>query len=151
MSSRALQTMFQQPAFQIRVGERLSKRMSLTSGEIAHFAGLCEDMNPLHHDQEFAQQSRYGEIVAAGAHTTSLLIGSSGTYFSGHGRMMVGLEYQYRLLAGVRAGEIDLIWEIVDVQQTRSGKQVVTIEGAVMQEGQIAVEAKGKVLVAEKL
>jgi 3-hydroxybutyryl-CoA dehydratase len=150
MSSRMLQTTTQQPFLPIRVGDHVTKQVLLTPAEISHLAQLCGDHNPLHHDQEFARRSRYRDIIAAGAHTSGLLIGLSGTYFSA-GWEMVGLEYEYQLLGGVRAGEINLIWEIVAIEPTKNGQQIVTIEGAIEQDGRIMVKAKGKVLVAEKL
>ena len=137
----------------ICVGEHIVEQMSLTRMEIANFATLCGDLNPLHHDENYAQQTRFGGVIACGPHSTSLMMGLIATYFS-QGRAMLGLEFNFRFLKAVKAGDsITIDWEIISVEPKASLQgEIVTVEGTVTnQQGQIALTGRGKVLVVDKL
>ncbi len=54
---------------------RFSKSVSLSAAEISAFADAAGDPNPIHHDPEWAKQSRYGGIVASGPQTSAMLMG----------------------------------------------------------------------------
>ena len=43
------------------------------------FAKDAGDLNPLHHDEGFAQQSPYKGLITSGAQTSSLLLGATAT------------------------------------------------------------------------
>jgi acyl dehydratase len=58
----------------IRVGERLSSQMILSPEEIATFARLSGDLNPLHHDEAYAQQTRFGGVIVSGPQLISLMM-----------------------------------------------------------------------------
>lgn len=72
--------------------ERFSSEVKLTPAAVADFAHAAGDDNPVHHDQAFAASSRYGRLIASGAHTTALLLGLIGSHYSKKGSM-VGLEF----------------------------------------------------------
>jgi 3-hydroxybutyryl-CoA dehydratase len=135
----------------LQKGQCIVKQITVSPEEISYFAALCGDTNPLHHDPSIARQSRFQDIIACGGHTTSLLIGASGTYFSGPDQQMVGVKYEYDLITPIKAGQIQLHWEIVEIEPTRSGKTLATLVGKIVQDGKTAVAARGKILVAEKL
>ena len=73
-------------------GERFSCKVSLTPGSVAAFAKGVGDTNPVHHDSEFAETTRYGRLIASGTHTTALLLGLTASHYSKQGAM-VGLEF----------------------------------------------------------
>jgi 3-hydroxybutyryl-CoA dehydratase len=139
----------------ITIGERFSVEYTLSEAEIAHFATLSGDFNPLHHDPEYARRSRYGSIIACGPHTVSLMLGLTATHFtqSGSGGG-VGLEYSCRFRRAVKAGEaIHIEWIITNVEHSeRLGGDIVFMEGRSFNDaGEVKVTATGKILVTEHI
>ncbi len=137
----------------IQIGERITGQVSLTREEIARFATLCGDQNPLHHDESHARQTRFGGIIACGPHITSLMMGLTATHFSRDGAML-GLEFTFRFRKAVKADEqITMEWEIVAAEYKASLQgSLVTLHGkATNQEGQEALTGTGKILATEKL
>ena len=65
----------------IRVGEKLSRTLRYSRDDIAAFARLSSDQNPLHHDVLVAQRARFGEIIASGEQTAAILMGMLATHF----------------------------------------------------------------------
>src|ERR1700694_1971936 len=78
----------------------------------AHAAG---DVNPVHHDAEFALSTRYRRVIASGTQTAALLLGLTASHFSKAGAM-VGLEFSVRFLRPIYADEtIRLEWLVIKV------------------------------------
>jgi len=50
-------------------------RRTVTEADIVTFAGLSGDFNPLHVDEEFAKQTRFGKRIAHGALTFAIMTG----------------------------------------------------------------------------
>ena len=71
----------------VAVGETCARSLRLSREQIAQFAELTGDSNALHHDAEAARRARHGEIIAAGQHTTSMMIGLASTHFSRPGEI----------------------------------------------------------------
>ncbi|QBD76435.1 hypothetical protein EPA93_10600 [Ktedonosporobacter rubrisoli] len=137
----------------ICVGEHIVRQISLTREEIANFATLCGDLNPLHHDENYARQTRFGGIIACGPQVTSLMMGLVATYFS-QGQAMLGLEFNFRFLKAVKAEDtITIDWEITSVEPKASLQgDIVSLAGVASNlQGQTVIAGKGKVLVMEKL
>lgn len=101
----------------------------------------------------FAASTRYGRLIASGAHTTALLLGLTAAHFSQRGAM-VGLEFWVRFRRPVFADEtVRLQWLVIKV--TPSAKlegDIVELRGRIQgQDGATALGAKGRVLVTERL
>ena len=60
------------------VGQRASRRLTLTAEHVQKFAEISGDRNPLHFDAAFAARTKFGRLVVQGGLTTGLLIGASG-------------------------------------------------------------------------
>lgn len=137
----------------VQVGERIAAQVALTREEIATFARLCGDLNPLHHDEGYARQTRFGSIIACGPHITSLMMGLTATHFSRSGAML-GLEFTFRFRKAVQADElITMEWEVVTVEPKASLQgSIVTLRGkATNQQGQDVLTGTGKILATDKL
>lgn len=133
----------------IQAHERFSKTLVLSAAEISAFAHAAGDTNPLHHDAEFAMQSRYGGVIASGPQTSALLMGAVAAHFSSIAPM-VGLEFSFFFRGPVKADEaLSLDWLVVQSSPTRSGSaSLVELRGRLQtSDGRTAVGAKGKVLV----
>ena len=134
-------------------GERFSSEVTLSPSEVAAYALVAGDTNPVHHDPEFARSTRFGRPIASGTHTTALLLGLTASHFS-KGTAMVGLEFWVRFRRAVYADEtIRLEWLVVRVKHNdRLGGDVVELRGRIKgQDGTTTVGAKGRVLVTSQL
>src|SRR5258708_22722939 len=104
------------PNIQIRVGERITGEVALSLEEIAQFARLSGDLNPLHHDEHYAAQTRFGGVIVSGPQLTSLMMGLTATYFS-RDTAMLGLEFTFNFRKAVKVGEtITMEWQIVSAE-----------------------------------
>jgi len=55
------------------VGQRASRRLTLTPEHVSRFAEISGDYNPLHFDPVFAATTKFGRLVVQGGLTTGLL------------------------------------------------------------------------------
>jgi acyl dehydratase len=133
--------------------ERFSAEITLTPSEVAAFARAAGDDNPVHHDPDFAAGTRYGRLIASGTQTSAMLMGLTASYFSTRGAM-VGLEFWFRFRRPVYADQtVRVEWLVVKVTpHARLGGDIVDLRGRIRgEDGQTAVGAKGRVLVADQL
>lgn len=103
----------------VQPGEQAQRQTRFSERDIASFAALCGDWNPLHFDDDAAQQSRFGAKIASGAHTSSLLMGLATSHFSrstdGVPRQAVALSFNFAFKAPIYADEdVTLEWTIAD-------------------------------------
>jgi acyl dehydratase len=137
----------------IQVGERFASQVTLTRAQIATFATLCGDTNPLHHDEAYARRTRFGGVIACGPQITSLMMGLTATHFS-QTTAMLGLEFTFRFRKAVKAEQsIHMEWEVVAAEYKRSlGGQLVTLQGrATNPRGEVVLSGSGTVLVTTTL
>jgi len=105
----------------IRAGERFERTVRYTREGIALFAAATYDTNPLHHDALTAQRTRFGEIIASGEQTTSIMTGLLASHFSrssaGVMREMVCLNLNFSFKLPVFADQ-DLVieWAVQSAQ-----------------------------------
>jgi len=57
----------------LTVGQRASRRLTLTEDHVRKFAEISGDRNPLHFDAAFAARTKFGRLVVQGGLTTGLL------------------------------------------------------------------------------
>jgi acyl dehydratase len=133
--------------------ERFSGKVTLDPAMVGAYAHAAGDHNPVHHDPQFAAQTRYGRLIASGTHTTALLLGLTASHFSRQGAM-VGLEFWVRFRRPVYADETVLLeWLVVRVTPNdKLGGDVVELRGRIKgEDGRTALGAKGRVLVTDRL
>jgi len=133
--------------------ERFSTVVKLTPEAVSEYSRAVGDINPIHHDPDFAKTTRFGRLIASGTHTTALLLGLTASHFSKRGSM-VGLEFWVRFRKAIFADEtIRLEWLTVKVTpNAKLNGDVVELRGRIQNEkGETALGAKGRVLVADSL
>jgi 3-hydroxybutyryl-CoA dehydratase len=133
--------------------ERFSAVLALAPDAASAFARAAGDLNPLHHDAEFAATTRFGRMLASGPQTTAHLMALTASHFSKRGAML-GLEFWFRFRRPIYADEtITLEWLVVGVEQSARLKgEIIDLRGRIRNEnGETAVGAKGRVLVTEQL
>lgn len=140
----------------VEVGEAFGKTVRFSVEDIAAFALACHDANPLHRDAEEAAQSGFGDIIASGSHTGSMLMGLAASHLSRRGdgvaRQMLGLNFNLAFKAPIYAGEdIHLQWRVSSVEwNARLGGCIAHLDGhaSTLRSG-VAVVARATVLVKE--
>lgn len=134
---------------EIKTGHKFATTMTLTETHIVLGAGLFGDFNPLHVNQTFAAQSRFGTRIAHGYLTTSFMAAQLGMVF--HGTAIAYLEHTSRFTAPVRQGDtLTIEWTIAAREdKPRQGGGLVTLTGlCTNQDGTTVAEADAKMLVA---
>ena len=130
----------------IKIGDTALKSVTLDEAAIRAFAVSCGDMNPLHHDAEFAKTTRFGGLIACGPHYLSLLMGLMATHYSQNGPQ-VGIEFQTSFLRPVRPGDtIELKWVVTHTVPKSKGA-IITLDGSITnQHGEVALTSIGKLM-----
>ncbi|MCL7452137.1 MAG: MaoC family dehydratase [Anaerolineae bacterium] len=107
-----------------QIGERASFAKTVTESDVATFAGLIGDFNPIHVDAEYARKSRFGRRVAHGIFTAGLISAVLGNQLPGPG--CIYLSQQIEFLAPVFIG--DTITAVAEVSEWRADKRIVTLK-----------------------
>ena len=140
----------------IEVGERLSRTVRYSRDEIATFARMTFDENPLHVDNQVAQRARFGEIIASGQQTSAVMMGMLATYFSraddGVPRQMLCLNMNFSFKSPVFADQdVTLTWQVSSLEwKAKLGGQLAQLDGAArIGAGKPLIIARGSILVSE--
>jgi acyl dehydratase len=141
----------------ITVGETIARTVRYSREDIAAFARLSFDENPLHVDAAAAERARFGEIIASGQQTAAILMGMLATHFSrrddGVARQMICLNMNFAFKGPVFAEQdLKLRWRVASIEwnQTLNG-MIGHIDGrATVVPGKPAVIARGTVLISEE-
>lgn len=108
------------------VGQTAAFSRTVTETDIVMFAGLSGDYNPVHVDQEYAVETRFGLRIAHGLLTTSFLSRLLGMELPGKGS--VYLEQSLKFLEPVFIGDtITASAEILEIDQDRGILRLETI------------------------
>ena len=99
----------------LEVGMRRSLRKQVTDRDIRLFAEVSTDHNPVHVDEEYAQETIFGRRIAHGMLTASLISAVIGEQLPGHGTVYLGQDLKFLapvhpedvVLAEVEVREID--------------------------------------------
>jgi len=128
------------------IGQSCSRPYVFTHENIKRFAEDAGDHNPLHHDEAAAAASRFGTIIASGAHMSGVLMSLVASELSA-ARETVGLEFQFRFIKAVPAGtETVLSWTVTAVEPHATLKgDIVTSDGQIADAaGTVYVTARSK-------
>lgn len=128
------------------VGQRFIKEVVVDRQWVTRFAAEVGDLSPLHHDEEFARRSRFGGLIACGAHTSSLMMGLVATTVTGFGPS-AGLDFTMRMKRPVHVDQtVTIVWTLVAIDRMAPMHgDVLTFEGELRTErGEIAVKARSR-------
>ncbi len=88
---------------QLQLGMSARFSRTVTSADIANYAGVSGDMNPLHLDDEFGANTQFGSRIAHGMLSAGYISTILGTLLPGPGAIYVSQSLQFR--APVRIGD----------------------------------------------
>lgn len=140
-----------QPPFAI--GERFARELMFDEKSVREFAVMALDPNPLHLDVEAASRTRFGGLIASGAHSTSWLLGTLGAMVIPRCHS-VGLEFDFKLRRAVPADRIAIAeWIVTSLEAKPSlNGHIMGLAGALRDPaGEVMVAANGKILLLADL
>ena len=108
----------------IEIGMTRSLQKTITDRDIALFAEVSTDHNPVHLNDDYARDTMFQGRIAHGMLTASLISAVVGEQLPGHGT--VYLSQNLRFMAPVRPG--DLLEAFVKVSAIDHAKRRVTLE-----------------------
>lgn len=128
----------------IHIGMTASRTKTVTKEDIALFAQVSGDTNPVHLDEAYASQTPFGKPIAHGMLSVSVISAILGNDLPGHGTVYLGQDVKFK--APVYVG--DTITATVEVIAYREDKRITTLKttatnqaGVVVLEGQAVVIA----------
>ena len=133
---------------QVAVGETFGTAITITDAHLVLAAGLIGDAHPLHVNQQYAEQTRFGGRVLHGVFTAALVGGPVGTFFAGTG--IAYLEHNCRFKNPVRPGDtLTTTWTIAGkTDKPHHGGGLVALTAQCHnQNGELVVEADARLLV----
>jgi 3-hydroxybutyryl-CoA dehydratase len=105
------------------LGDRAERTRTFTEADVAEFAELSGDLNPIHLDEEYAAKSRFGRRIVHGFLTAGMISALLGTELPGIGSIYVSQTFKF--LAPVYIG--DSVTASVEVIEIREEKRLVTL------------------------
>jgi acyl dehydratase len=133
----------------VTIGETFSTTLTLSADSIKSFATLVNDTNPLHHDDTYAAQSRFGGLIASGTQPTAHFMALLATHFSQFAQPL-GLDFDIKLKKAVHSDDsLTLTWRVTNAFWKASLNGDLThLEGHVMnQRGETVLLGKSTILV----
>ena len=99
----------------LEIGMVRSLRKIVTDSDIEKFAEVSTDHNPVHLDEDYAQDTIFGGRIAHGMLTAGLISAVIGEQLPGHGTVYLGQNLKF--LAPVRPGDMVLAEvEVTDIE-----------------------------------
>lgn len=126
-------------------GDTASLSRLITDDDIRAFADATGDRNPLHLDEEFASQTRFGKRIAHGMLSASMISAVIANDLPGQGSIYLGQSLKF--VAPVFLG--DTVTARVTVQRIREDKPILTLETVCTnQRAEVVIKGEATVLVS---
>ena len=123
----------------LSVGQTASRSLTLTPEHVELYARISGDRNPLHFDEAFAAQTKFGRLVVQGGLTTGLLHALVAMDMPGPGTVF--LSQNWKFTAPVFIG--DTITATARLLKVHAAKPVTQLEVRVTrQDGETVIEGE---------
>ena len=116
-------TITNKPITEIAIGDTASFSKTCTEQDVQLFAIVSGDANPVHLDADFAANTQFGQQIAHGMYTGSLVSAALAMELPGPGTIYLGQEIKFK--APVFIG--DTITVELTVEAIREDKAIVTL------------------------
>ena len=122
-----------------QIGQTASLKKAFSDEEVEAFSELTLDKNPIHLDEEYAMQSRFGKRIVHGFLVGSLFSAVFGTKLPGEGAIYLHQEMDFR--KPVYHG--DEITATVTITEINNGKSLLYFDTRCEnQKGEIVIDGK---------
>lgn len=130
----------------IKIGDTFRKERLVTDELVRAFAEVSGDFNPIHLDEEFAKQTRFGRRIAHGMLSGAFISSVLGYEFAE--RKIIYLSQTLKFTAPVFIG--DTVTATATVKGIREDKNIVTIDTTcTRQDGEVVVTGEAVVMVLQ--
>jgi len=126
----------------IEIGMMRGLQKQITDRDIAQFAEVSTDHNPVHLDDAYARDTIFEGRIAHGMLTAGLISAVIGEQLPGHGTVYLGQSLKF--LAPVRPG--DVVTAEVEVREIDHARRRVTMETRCLVDGKLVLTGEAKVL-----
>lgn len=130
----------------LEIGMQRHVTKQVTDRDIELFAEVSTDRNPVHLDDDYAQDTIFGGRIAHGMLTAGLISAVIGEQLPGHGTIYMGQSLTF--LAPVRPG--DTVRAEVTVMDIDHAKRRVTLKTECLVDGKPVLKGEAKVLAPSK-
>jgi 3-hydroxybutyryl-CoA dehydratase len=131
---------------ELKLGDKFSNSREITDKLIRAFAEVSGDYNPIHLDDEFAKNTRFGKRIAHGMLSGALISSVLGYELSE--RKIVYLSQTLKFVSPVFIG--DTITATGTVTKIREDKPVITVETVCTnQDGSVVVTGEAAVMILQ--
>lgn len=128
------------------IGQRASLSKTITAKDVDTFAELIGDFNPIHVDEEYARQSRFGGRIAHGMFTGGLISAVLGNELPGPGAIYLSQQLQFKAPVYID----DTITAVVEVTAWRSDKRILTLKTDCFKQDRTQVATGEAVLLVDR-
>lgn len=138
-----MSTLENRPYDTLKIGDQATFEKTLTERELALFAAVSGDMNPLHLNDDFAKTTQFGGRIAHGMWSGSLISAALAMKLPGPGTIYLGQEVKFS--RPVRLN--DTLTVTLTVKELRDDKKIVTLDTTVTnQDGKKVVTGTATVM-----
>lgn len=121
---------------ELKIGQKASLQKTFSEADVAMFAGVSLDVNPVHMSESYAKQTIFGKRIIHGMLTASLISAVLGMQLPGPGTIYLGQELKF--VAPVYLG--DDVTATVEVIELREDKKIVKLNTTcINQDGKIVI------------
>ena len=129
------------------IGQQASYTRTIRAEDVEQMAALIGDRNPLHMDETFARQSRFGRRIAHGVFAAGLISAVLGNHLPGPGAIYLSQHLDFR--APVYLG--DTVTARVEVRAWRPDKRIITLDTECVNQEGVQIAAGKAVLMMDTL
>ncbi len=127
----------------LSVGMREMLMKTVMNEDVIGFANLSGDHNPIHLSEHFARKTRFGERIAHGLYTASLISAVLGMYLPGPGAVYLSQTLNFR--GPVRIGDVLTI--TVEVAEVNPEGRRVLLRCECLVDGKVVLDGEARVTV----
>ena len=123
---------------EITIGQKAYFTKQITEGDVFVFGGATGDLNPVHINEEYAKNTRFGTRIAHGLISASLIGAALGSELPGEGSVYVSQELKFKApvyLGDTITAELEVVSKEVERNRLtlkttcRNQDGIVVIEG----------------------
>jgi len=128
----------------IEVGMKATRAKTISAEDVETFARITDDHNPVHLDDAYAANTRFGKRIAHGMLTASLISALLANDLPGPGCVYMSQSLKFK--APVYLGET--VTAVVEVTAFRPDRKIATLStNCYNQDGKLVIEGEAVVLV----